>query len=75
MTRDILIKKTMDHLTKLSDQKLKEVSDFTEFLINKIEDQELIEGIRILANNSKVFKYLEEEEDLYSVENLKERYN
>ena len=74
MTRDILIKKTMDHLTKLSDQKLKEVSDFTEFLINKIEDQELTDGVRILANNSKVFKYLEEEEDLYSVEDLKERY-
>ena len=35
MTREILIKKTIDHLTKLPGQKLKEVSDFAEFLLNR----------------------------------------
>ena len=46
MTRETLIKKTIDNLSKLPDQKLKEVSDFAEFLINRIENQFMIEGIQ-----------------------------
>lgn len=74
MTRDILIKKTLDNLTRLPDQKLREVSDFAEFLINKIEDKLLTEGIQKLPSDSKSFKFLEAEEDLYSKADLKEVY-
>lgn len=74
MTREILIKKTLDNLTKLPDQKLKEVSDFAEFLLNRIENQLMTEGIQKLVTDSKTFKFLENEEDLYSVDDLKERY-
>jgi hypothetical protein len=74
MTREILIKKTIDNLTKLPDQKLKEVSDFAEFLLNKIENQLLTEGIQKIVSDSKTFEFLESEEDLYSVDDLKEKY-
>ncbi len=74
MTRDILIKKTLDNLTRLPDQKLREVSDFAEFLINKIEDKLMTEGIQKLTSDSKSFKFLEAEEDLYSKADLKEVY-
>ncbi len=74
MTRDVLIKKTLDNLTKLPDQKLKEVSDFAEFLINKIEDRLMTEGIQKLTSDSRSFKFLETEEDLYSKADLKEVY-
>jgi hypothetical protein len=74
MTRETLIKKTVDNLAKLPDQKLKEVSDFAEFLLNKIEKQLMTEGIQKLVSDSKAFKFLEEEEDLYSIDDLKERY-
>jgi hypothetical protein len=74
MTRETLIKKTIDNLTKLPDQKLKEVSDFAEFLLNRIENQLMTEGIQKLISDSKAFKFLEHEEDLYSVDDLKERY-
>ncbi len=74
MTRETLIKKTIDNLTKLPDQKLKEVSDFAEFLLNRIENQLMIEGIQKLVPDSKAFKFLKDEEDLYSVDDLKERY-
>lgn len=74
MTRELLIKKTIDNLSKLSDQKLKEVSDFAEFLLNRIENQMMTEGIQKLATDSKTFKFLEDEEDLYSVSDLKEKY-
>ena len=74
MTREILIKKTIDNLTKLPDQRLKEVSDFAEFLLNRIENQLIIEGIQKLTMDSKSFKFLDEDEDLYSVADLKEKY-
>jgi hypothetical protein len=74
MTREILIKKTLDNLAKLSDQKLREVSDFAEFLLNKIDDQLITQGIQKLASDSKSFKFLESEEELYSKSDLKERY-
>lgn len=74
VTRDILIKKTLDNLTRLPDQKLREVSDFVEFLINKIEDRLMTEGIQKLTSDSKSFKFLETEEDLYSKADLKEVY-
>ncbi len=74
MTRETLIKKTIDNLSKLPDQKLKEVSDFAEFLLSRIENQLMTEGIQKLVSDSKTFKFLEDEEDLYSVDDLKERY-
>lgn len=72
MSREILIKRTLDNLTKLPDQNLREVSDFAEFLINKIENRLLTEGIQKLISESKSFKFLEAEEELYSKADLKE---
>ena len=74
MTREVLIVKTLDNLTRLPDQKLREVSDLAEFLINKIEDRLMTEGIQKLTSDSKSFKFLETEEDLYSKADLKELY-
>ncbi len=74
MTREILIKKTTDNILKLPDQKLKEVSDFAEFLLSKIDDKLITEGIQHLTINSKAFKFLENEEDLYTKDDLKEVY-
>ena len=50
------------------------IRDLVDFLLQKIDDQILQEGIQELASKSKVFSYLNEEEDLYSVNDLKERY-
>jgi len=74
MTRDTLIKKTMDNLNRLPDQKLQQVLDFAELLLSKIDDQLITQGIQKLAKDSKVYKFLEEEDDLYSVQDLKEKY-
>jgi hypothetical protein len=74
MTRQILIQKTLENISKLPDQKLKEVSDFAEFLLSKSEDQLITEGIQKLAMKSKAFQFLEEEEELYTEADLKEKY-
>jgi hypothetical protein len=74
MTRETLIKHTIDNLAKLPDQKLKEVSDFAEFLLKRIENRIVTEGIQKLVTDSKTLKFLNDEEDLYSIEDLKVRY-
>lgn len=74
MTRETLINKTIDNLKKLPNQKLEEVSNFAEFLLNRIDNQIMTEGIQKLVMDSKAFRFLEEEEDLYSVDDLKEKY-
>ncbi len=74
MNREIVIKKTIENLTRLPDQKLKEVSDFAEFLLYKIEGQLMTEGIQKLVSDSDTFKFLEEDEVIYSKDDLKEKY-
>jgi hypothetical protein len=74
MTREKLIKKAVERLSKLPDLQVREVSDFAEFLLNRLEEENLTQGMQKLASESKSFKFLEEEEDLYSVDDLKEIY-
>ncbi len=72
--RDFTIKNTIQKLNRLPDEKLPEVENFIDFLLAKMDDALLTEGIQELTSESKAFKYLEHEENLYSVEDLKEKY-
>ena len=74
MERKELIENTFNKISQLPDLKIKEIHDFAEFLLMKIDDQILQQGIQELASSSNAFSYLNEEEDLYSVNDLKERY-
>jgi hypothetical protein len=74
MNRSILIKETMNKIHQLPDVKIQEINDFAEFLLSKIDDKILLEGIQKLAFDSKSYEYLKNEEDLYSVNDLKEKY-
>ena len=74
MERKELIENTLFKIKQLPDVKIKEIHDFAEFLLMKIDDQILRQGIQELASSSNAFNYLNEKEDLYSVNDLKERY-
>lgn len=74
MERKELIENTLFKIKQLPDVKIKEIHDFAEFLLMKIDDQILRQGIQELASSSNAFNYLNEEEDLYSVNDLKESY-
>lgn len=74
MNRASLISKTIENLSKLPDEKIMEVSDFAEFLFNKIENQFLSEGIKKLNSDSETFSFLAEDEVIYSTKDLKETY-
>jgi hypothetical protein len=74
MTRDQLIERTLIALTRLPDSKVQEVADFADQFLRQIEDRQLIQGIQSIASKSKAFEFLAGEEDIYSVNDLKERY-
>ncbi len=74
MTRQVLIDNTIGKIRQLPDMKIKEVNDFAEFLLSKIDDKIIQQGIQKLTSESKAFDFLEDEETLYSVNDLKERY-
>jgi hypothetical protein len=74
MDKSILINKTINNINKLPASKVKEVNDFVEFLLNRIDDQVITEGIQEIASTSKSFDFLNNEPDLYTVSDLKINY-
>ena len=74
MEKETLIKRTLKILSKLPQEKVKEVSNFADFILKNYEDEYLLKGMEILVAESSAFYFLKEEEDLYSVEDLKEKY-
>ena len=74
MNRDTLIKRTLKNLSKLPQDKVREISDFADFIMKKHEEETLQKGIEKLASHSNTFDFLNEEEDLYSLDDLKEKY-
>ena len=74
MNRDTLIKKTLKNLSKLPQEKVREITDFSDFIMKKYEEETLQKGIEKIVSHSKSFEFLNEEEDLYSLDDLKEKY-
>ncbi|MGC9352810.1 MAG: hypothetical protein ACP5D9_03170 [Mariniphaga sp.] len=74
MERETIINETVKKLNRLPLDKLRQVEDFIDFVISRIDDKLLVEGIQKLTSDSKAFEYLKNEEELYSVNDLKEKY-
>jgi hypothetical protein len=74
MLRQELIQRTVNYLEALPDDKLVEIKEFIEALYQKHEDDILREGVIQLNSQSKSFKFLEDEEDLYTLDDIKETY-
>jgi hypothetical protein len=75
MTRQAIIERALKVINQLPEDKAEEISDFTEFMMNQYEEQQLTKGIQQIAANSKAFDFLNNEEDLYTEDDLKEVYN
>jgi hypothetical protein len=74
MSREELIKSTIENLNQLSDTRIQEVLDYVRFLSSRIDDKIISEGINTLTSNSKTYAFLHDEEELYQVNDLKEVY-
>ena len=74
MDRQVLINNAISKIRQLPDTKIKELNDFADFLLSKMDDQIIREGIKEMISDSKSYDFLKEEENLYTFNDLKERY-
>ncbi len=74
MTRQALIERTLQTLSKLPQEKIQEVADFAEFIFKRHDEEVIQKGIQKLASDSGTYDFLKEEEDIYTVSDLKEKY-
>jgi len=75
MDRQVLIDSTVNKIRQLPDAKIKEINDFADFLLSKIDDKIIQEGIQKLTSDSKAFEFLKDEDDLYTLNDLREKYD
>jgi hypothetical protein len=75
MEKQTILERTIEAIRRLPKEKAEEISDFADFVLSKYEDQTLTEGIQQLVSESSSFQFLKDEEDLYSVSDLKERFH
>ncbi|MBK9249327.1 MAG: hypothetical protein IPM69_14745 [Ignavibacteria bacterium] len=75
MTRQAIIERTVEVINRLPDNKATEISDFAEYIMMKYEEQSLLLNIQQLVSNSDAFDFLPDEEDLYSLHDLKEKFH
>ena len=71
MTQSAIIENTISTLSKLPTEKAIEVADFADFVLKKHEESLLQQGITQIVSDSKVFAFLEDEEELYTKDDLK----
>ena len=74
MTREDIIQKTVKTLNLLPAEKAGEVSDFADYILKKHEEHTLQKGIQKLVEQSQTFQFLHDEEDLYTEDDIKERF-
>jgi hypothetical protein len=74
MNKAALIQKAIDNISRLPEQQLKEINDFAEFLLSRIHNQMLSEAVSNTNLNSQSYKFLEDDTDLYTVNDLKVKY-
>ena len=70
MTKEAIIKKTIQVINRLPEDKAAEIFDFAAFVLNRFEEQQLKKGIQALHNETKSFDFLYLDEDLYSEADL-----
>jgi hypothetical protein len=75
MTKQAIIERTLKAINQLPEDKAEEISDFADFVIHQYESHKLSEAIQNFTSSNQSFKFLETEEDIYTLEDLKEVYN
>lgn len=74
MTRETIIQRTLEVLSKLPNERANEIADFADYIMKKYEEEILQNGIQKLTADSKTFEYLQNDENIYTLNDVKERY-
>ncbi len=75
MGQKSIINETIDLINSLPEKQVVEVRDFADLLLKKHENMAMVENIKELISKSKAYDFIDEDEDLYSVSDLKINYN
>ena len=75
MNKQIIIDRTVNAINLLPEQKAIEISNFADFIFKQYEESQLIKGSTKLYSESEAFQFLEEEEEIYSIQDLREVFN
>lgn len=75
MTRKAIIERTINIINQLPEDKAEEISDFADFVVKRYEENNLTNVLQKLSGQSQTFDFLKEEEDLYTLADLKKVYN
>ncbi|MCE6988041.1 hypothetical protein [Dyadobacter sp. CY323] len=75
MTKQAIIERTVEAIKQLPYDKAEEISDFADFVQKRYEENQLSQGMQKMVAESTAFAFLDDEEELYSVSDLKEVYN
>ena len=70
MERELLVKK----IEQLPTTRVREVSDFVDFIIRKTDDTLITDGLQQLSYIGNTYDFLYNEPDLYTVNDLKVRF-
>lgn len=74
MTKEAIIQKTVQTLTILPADKVKEISDYADYILHKYEELVLNQGIQNLQSQNESFSFLNEEEPLYTKADIKVKF-
>lgn len=74
MSRHQLVEQALQTINQLPEEKISEVVDFASFVLKRYEETQLQRGIERLVETSDAFAFLHNDEDLYTLDDLKERY-
>lgn len=75
MSRQAIIDRTIKAISMLPEERAEEISNFAEFMSKRYEEYLLSKGMLHIAAENKSYAFLNDEEDLYTLEDLKEVYN
>lgn len=75
MTKQIIIERTLKVINELPQDRAEEISDFADFVYKRYEEQELTNGIQKITTECQSFDFLNNEEEVYTIADLKEVYN
>lgn len=75
MTKQAIIERTIGAIHRLPQEKAEEVLDFLMVLLKRYEERSLTEGLHHLATTASTLDFLQDEEELYTLADLKQVYN
>ena len=68
------MEKTIYKIKQLPAARIREVNDFVEFMMQKVNDTLITEGLQQLSSSSRAYDFLNDEPDIYAVSDLKVKY-